>query len=157
MSFPIRILGDIMGFLNSFFKRDTIANPDYVLVAESPTENTLKMIAHAFLDEKVLSGSELKEKLSKHKIAVVFVADKRGYSKKERLFDIKQAYPMIRKKIKGSPKILLLHNYIQEAIGEQLKKDFPLLEQHNLGYTRSFKKFKQKAKEAVPLYFVKRL
>ncbi len=141
-----------MGFLKKLF--GSKPKLKYLLIAESPSKKINKMVGHAFLNKKLEDRKKLKERLEKHGAKLIHAVQKLSKSKKKRVNDIKKAYPKIKEHAEGSLKILLLHDYLHKAIGKELRKDFPHLEVHNIGFSRSYNKFKEKVKDALPLFFI---
>ena len=125
----------------------------YVFVAERPRKKIYKMIGYAFFDKKIENEENLKEKLDDKNISLVFAGKKKQSTKSKRIDKIKKAYSKIKKEVEGAKKVLLLHDYIYEAIGEKLEEEFPEVQVHNLGYTRSYDKFKDKVKISIPDLF----
>lgn len=102
---------------------------------------SLKKISYAFFNEKLPYEYDLKRRLKEKQILLIFPVNIRQYSKKYRILDIKRAYISIKNQIRDNPKIILLHDYVEEAIGKFLRKQFKKI--HVVSYLKSYNKFKK--------------
>ena len=113
----------------------------HILIGEDPNQKVLKKIGNAFFNEKVSYEYDLKRRLKQKKVLLIFPVRIKQYSKKYRILDIKSAYISIKNKIRGNPNIILLHDYVEEAIGEFLRKEFKKV--YDVSYLISYDKFKK--------------
>ncbi|MBD3204451.1 hypothetical protein GF327_09240 [Candidatus Woesearchaeota archaeon] len=147
-------MGFITDLIDRFTGKQETNRIKYVVVAETPTKKINQMIGYAFLKDKIPDKEKLQKQLEEENVYVVYAYNKKPRSKNKRIKKIQNNYEKIKDYIDSRSKIVLLHNYLDEAIGDKIKEEFDSLEVHNFGYPRSYKKLRKKAMESLPLYYL---